>query len=253
MVMPAIVLLVACLNLADLLLARGHVRRQEMAIRSSLGGGRGRLTRQLLTEGLLLALAGGAVGLLLSTWATRRAAGVAASRAPRRLEPPRTRSRLASARRDGGVQSGGDAGLRRLAGLGVDRSRGRDRPQAAASARRDAGRAASGSAMPWSIGQVALSLLLLASGGLFLMSAICGGDGRSRVSSRRRIARGGRSGSGGIRRSAREAVASRAGGSAASGPGRGSRDHRIAFSFHVNRRQPRRGSGRRRRCAIAVG
>ena len=43
---------------------------RRLAIRSSLGGGRGRLTRQLLTEGLLLALAGGAVGLLLSTWAT---------------------------------------------------------------------------------------------------------------------------------------------------------------------------------------
>ena len=71
MLMPAIVLLVACLNLADLLLARGHVRRQELAIRSSLGGGRWRLTRQLLTEGLLLALAGGAAGLWLSTWATR--------------------------------------------------------------------------------------------------------------------------------------------------------------------------------------
>ena len=70
MIMPAIVLLVACLNLADLLLARGHVRRQELAIRSSLGGGRWRLTRQLLTEGLLLALAGGAVGLWLSTVAT---------------------------------------------------------------------------------------------------------------------------------------------------------------------------------------
>jgi predicted permease len=70
MIMPAIVLLVACLNLGDLLLARGLVRRQELAIRSSLGGGRWRLTRQLLTEGLLLALAGGAVGLLLSTWAT---------------------------------------------------------------------------------------------------------------------------------------------------------------------------------------
>jgi predicted permease len=70
MLMPAIVLLVACLNLADLLLARGHVRRQELAIRSSLGGGRWRLTRQLLTEGLLLAVAGGVVGLFLSTWAT---------------------------------------------------------------------------------------------------------------------------------------------------------------------------------------
>ena len=70
MIMPAIVLLVACLNLADLLLARGLVRRQELAIRSSLGGGRGRLTRQLLTEGLLLAFAGGVVGLLLSRWAT---------------------------------------------------------------------------------------------------------------------------------------------------------------------------------------
>jgi predicted permease len=68
MIMPAIVLLVACLNLADLLLARGHLRRQELAIRSSLGGGRGRLTRQLLTEGLILALAGGALGVVLSTW-----------------------------------------------------------------------------------------------------------------------------------------------------------------------------------------
>ena len=48
----------------------GPGRGREMAIRSSLGGGRGRLTRQLVTEGLLLALAGGAVGLLLSTWAT---------------------------------------------------------------------------------------------------------------------------------------------------------------------------------------
>ena len=70
MLMPLIVLLVACLNLADLLLARGHTRRQELAIRSSLGGGRSRLIRQLLTEGLLLAVAGGVIGLLLSTWAT---------------------------------------------------------------------------------------------------------------------------------------------------------------------------------------
>jgi predicted permease len=70
MVMPAIVLLVACLNLVNLLLALGQSRRQEMAIRSSLGGSRRRLARQLVSEGLLLASAGGAVGLLLSKWAT---------------------------------------------------------------------------------------------------------------------------------------------------------------------------------------
>ena len=70
MAMPATVLLVACLNLADLLLARGHIRRQELAIRASLGGGRWRITRQLLTEGLLLAFAGAAAGAVLSSWAT---------------------------------------------------------------------------------------------------------------------------------------------------------------------------------------
>ena len=70
MLMPAIVLLVACLNLVDLLLARGQSRRQEMAVRSSLGASRRRLARQLVTEGLLLAIGGAAVGLLLSRWAT---------------------------------------------------------------------------------------------------------------------------------------------------------------------------------------
>ena len=149
MIMPAVVLLVACLNLADLLLARGLVRRQELAIRSSLGGGRWRLTRQLLTEGLLLASVGGIVGLLLSTWATERAAGVAASGHSRRRDPPRIRSRLARPRRDDGVQHGGHADLRRLAGLDVDRARGRRAISSGRPARKDAGREASGSAMPW--------------------------------------------------------------------------------------------------------
>jgi putative ABC transport system permease protein len=159
------VLLIACANMANLLLARGAARQKEMAVRSALGAGGGRLIRQVLTESVVLAVFGGAAGVLFALWGT--AALVAAS--------PADMPFFDSVRIDG-VVLGATAFIALATGLLFGLAPALQARSAALSAvLREGGRSGAGDRLakvrPLLIGvQVALALMLLIGAGLLMRS-----------------------------------------------------------------------------------
>ena len=160
-----LVLLIACANVAGLLLTRATARSREFAVRAALGASRGRIVKQLLTESLLLAFAGGALGVLVAAWSLRGIASVPG------LELPR----VDEIRLDGAVLVFAvllSAGTSLLFGLAP--ALGASRPDLAAVVKGSSGvKFALGWLSPRSllvVGQVALSVVLLIGAALLMQS-----------------------------------------------------------------------------------
>jgi len=164
-------LLIACLNIANMLLARGAGRRREIAIRLAVGSARARIVRQLLTEGLLLALAGAAGGLVLATWATGALAASLAAVMPLGIEFRAKPDLLVLAATTAfavvaTVVSGLGPALKISRTNLVDDLKAAVADASPARARRLSARNL------LVVGQIALSLMLLSAGGLFARGAL---------------------------------------------------------------------------------
>ena len=160
-----VVLLIACANIANLLLARGAGRTQEMAIRGSLGAGRGRMVGQLLTESLLLAGMGGLASLLVADWTLRGIAG---------LLPPEAAQILQLDLQPGTLLFAGGLALGTGLLFGMYPALHSTRPDLVTMLKSNTGQASSRGAARFRTGlvtlQIALSMMLLMAAGLFLKS-----------------------------------------------------------------------------------
>ena len=164
MAMVGLVLLIACSNVANLMLARANGRQKEIAIRLAIGAGRGAIVRQLVVESLIIALVGGALALIVTTWTTA---------ALLRLLPDDATGGWLAASLDWRTL-GFCAALAIGTGLlfGLAPAIASTRPDLAPALKEQSGNAAAGGAQAWFrklfiVAQVALSLMLLVGAGLF--------------------------------------------------------------------------------------